>query len=210
MSLDFPKKLPLIVKEGLLVLPQSVLPLTVQVPGLKDALDAGLSHNRYVGVIQPQKNCPKNKALHKIGSLGRIRTFSELENGHYLVSIDGLCRFHIDSFLPTRKGVRWANVSYGSFLEDWNHPEEMPEDTRKNLMDTLAQYMEHKGLQGNWEDIQGTSDNILTTSLTMMCAFDGEEKQAVLEASGLKERVQLLTVFLEKANTFHDSMWRCH
>ena len=54
-------------------------------------------------------------------------------------------------------------------------------------------------LSTDWESLSEADDELLLNSLSMLCPFDPEEKQALLEAPSLTTRRETLVTLLEFA-----------
>ena len=54
-------------------------------------------------------------------------------------------------------------------------------------------------LSPNWDEIQRISNEKLITALTMVCPFQPNEKQAILEVPSLQEQSRLVQALLEHA-----------
>jgi Lon protease-like protein len=63
----------------------------------------------------------------------------------------------------------------------------------------LQAYFRQQGLSANWDAIESAPDEKLVTSLAMICPFASSEKQALLEASCLKDRAKVMMALLEIA-----------
>jgi len=64
-------------------------------------------------------------------------------------------------------------------------------------MRALRAYFRQQGISADWESIEKTGDGLLVVSLGMVCPFQPEEKQALLEAADETERARILTALLE-------------
>ena len=61
--------------------------------------DDALRSERLIGIIQPSNEAEsqqKSPPLYTTGCAGRITAFSETDDGRYLVTLLGVCRFNID------------------------------------------------------------------------------------------------------------------
>src|SRR3546814_3729604 len=92
---DLPRVLPIFPLEGVLLLPGGRLPLNIFEPRYLDMFDAALASNRLIGMIQPCEGCPDAKAtkVYETGCVGRIKAFTETDDGRYMVTLCGLIRF---------------------------------------------------------------------------------------------------------------------
>jgi Lon protease-like protein len=153
-------------------------------------------------MVQPLSICtdpaPDNTPLYPIGCAGRIVSFEETETGHLFIALRGLCRFDIKSELPLEKGYRQANVDYSAFTCDIREDEGSIPD-RARLIGAVRRFFKLKDIDVDWQAIEESSDETLITSLAMISPLAASEKQALLEATGLSERGELISSFMEMA-----------
>ena len=195
---ELPVTLPVFPLAGVLLLPNGKLPLNVFEPRYlnmtRDALGAG----RLIGMIQPRHGNEGAEVpeLYEIGCAGRITQFAETDDGRYLISLTGVCRFAITEEVASMRGYRRVVADWNRFRNDIDAPETIKLD-RAQLVDRLRRYAEAKGISGDWDSIQSTPDERLVTSLAMICPFKPSEKQAILEADSLAPRAELLQALFE-------------
>ena len=195
---DLPATFPVFPLAGALLLPRGRLPLNIfeqrYLAMTEDALGAG----RQFGMVQPDPQRPAldcGPALYRIGCLGRLTSFSETEDGRYLITLTGVCRFAIAEELGMVRGYRRVHGEFGRFLADLLPPSG-PGFVREELMAALRGYFAHRGFEANWEAIQQMSDEMLVTTLAMVCPFEPAEKQALLEAPTQADRAATLMALL--------------
>ena len=135
--------------------------------------------------------------VYETGCAGRISAFSETDDGRYLITLTGLIRFLVARELPLLSGYRRIEPDYGPFHDDLEaDPNRIDRD---RLLETLGAYFDATGIQGDWSAIEKAGDEDLVTSLAMVCPFEGSEKQALLEAMTLPDRVETMTALMEMA-----------
>ena len=61
---------------------------------------------------------PSGPGLYRIGCLGRIVSFSETDDGRYLITLSGLLRFAVAEELPMRRGYRRVRADVSAFGAD--------------------------------------------------------------------------------------------
>ena len=154
---------------------------------------------RLIGMVQPLPN-PKNPdGLHIIGCAGRVTGFSETEDGRYMITLAGVSRFRVETeeqgFAPYRK----ARVDWAGFDRDLGHSEKDAGMDRKALVDLLGRYFARTEMNTDWDSIKEANDELLINSLSMLCPFEPEEKQALLEAPNLVNRRETLVTLIEYA-----------
>ncbi|GAB4359852.1 MAG: LON peptidase substrate-binding domain-containing protein [Kiloniellaceae bacterium] len=198
---DLPKVLPIFPLEGVLLLPGGRLPLNIFEPRYLAMFDDALASHRLIGMIQPCEGCrgeaPK---VYETGCVGRITSFTETDDGRYLVTLSGLIRFDVARELPSGS-YRQVEPDYSRFEKDLE--EDCSAIDRDHLMKVLGAYFEANAIEGDWEAIEQTGDERLVTSLAMICPLGAPEKQALLESMTLTERAEALTAIMEMAT--HDS-----
>ncbi|GAC1343198.1 MAG: LON peptidase substrate-binding domain-containing protein [Acetobacteraceae bacterium] len=183
---------------GAVLLPGGRLPLNVFEPRYLRMVDDALGEGRVIGIIQPDElraSTPAGPALYRIGCLGRISSFSETEDGRYLITLSGLTRFAVSVELESRRGYRRMRGDLARFAADLE-PDEAAID-RAKLLDALRTYFGARGFDANWDAIGEMSDPALVATLAMVCPFEPPEKQALLEAKGTAERADTLLTLLQ-------------
>src|SRR5580704_18927657 len=196
-----PEILPIFPLTGVLLLPRGQLPLNIFEPRYlamtRDAMDG----KRLIGMVQPSDPPIRelNPAVYQTGCAGRITSFSETEDGRFLVTLTGVSRFRIKEELPLLSGYRRAVAEWGDFADDRN-PDEAGFD-RARLTQGLRTFFTQRQVQADWNAIDQAPAEHLVTSIAMMCPFAPNEKQALLEARDLGERARLLTALIEMTAT---------
>lgn len=197
---DLPDTIPVFPLPGALLLPRSRLPLHLFEPRYLAMLDDVLkSPARLIGMIQPFDGPHGTSKLHSIGCAGRVTAFSETEDGRYMITLSGASRFRIlkevEGFTPYRR----CDVSWEGFGRDLGPDEKDPGFDRAKLMALLERFFEERGLSTDWDSMKEADDELLINSLSMLCPFDPEDKQALLEAPSLTTRRETLFTLIEFA-----------
>ncbi|NCP61791.1 MAG: hypothetical protein GW748_01145 [Alphaproteobacteria bacterium] len=187
-----PAVIPYLSKSGQLLLPKGLLPILVKAPKDIKAVEKALMQGRYLGIIQPLKEFKDKKCLYQVGCVGRITTFSENEDGSLYLILKGIRRFLAKSSKDGLLHVDYSPYDDDRVAFDGDKPSE-----RGRLMELLKGYLNSVNMEINWNDITAASDESLATSLAMMCPFDANEKQAILESSTINERIEMITAFIE-------------
>lgn len=209
--IEFPILVPYLSKSGQLLMPKGLLPILAQTPNDINMVENALRSKRHLAIIQPQKEGKfqkgeSQKQLYQIGCVGRITTFSENDDGSLYIVVKGLSRFQAQS---VKSGL--LQVDYAPFAADNITLQIQKPITREPLMGLLKNYLERINIDVNWSDLLNASDESLTTSLAMMCPFDANEKQAILESETLKERFDMITAFIEMSEMKHAPQnWTSH
>jgi uncharacterized protein len=195
---DLPDTFPVFPLAGALLLPRGRLPLNIFEPRYLAMTEDAMACGRMFGMVQPDTQRPPLKTgpgLYRIGCLGRLSSFSETEDGRYLVTLTGLCRFAIAEELGPKRGYRRVRGAFAGFTDDLEPPA-VPGFAREDLLAALRSYFAHRGFEANWEAIGQMSDEMLVTTLAMICPFAPAEKQALLEAPTPPDREATLLALL--------------
>ena len=195
---QLPEIVPIFPLTGVLLLPRGKLPLNVFEPRYLAMTEDALSGNRMIGIIQPSD--PLSRAsvppVYPIGCAGRITSFSETDDGRYLITLTGVCRFETVRELPIVRGYRRVDVSWERFAADLEESGPALFD-RARLVEGLRTYFKIQGISANWDAVESTPDERLVTSLAMICPFEPSEKQALLECGSLSERASMMVAIIE-------------
>ena len=121
---DLPQTIPLFPLPGAIVFPRGVLPLNIFEPRYLNMIDDALAGDRIIGMIQPANADEDANALDlsDVGTAARITSFSETEDGRYLISLTGICRFRVQREVKGGSPYRQAIVAYDDYAADrtWN------------------------------------------------------------------------------------------
>jgi Lon protease-like protein len=180
-------------------LPRGKLPLNIFEPRYLAMTEDALKGDRLIGMVQPVEEgaAGDQPPVFPVGCAGRITQFAETEDGRFLITLSGVCRFRIDRELPLFCGYRRVVSDFSAFQSDFE-PESARLD-RARLLTALRVYLKLQQLSADWESIESAPDERLVTSLAMICPFSCREKQALLESTCLEERARVLTTLLEMA-----------
>ncbi|OKH87588.1 LON peptidase substrate-binding domain-containing protein [Thalassospira sp. TSL5-1] len=209
---ELPATLPVFPLSGALLLPRGHLPLNIFEPRYLNMTIDALGRNRMIGMVQPRhsdisdtlnlKEHTPQPELFKTGCVGRISAFSETDDGRFLITLTGVCRFDISSELPvTQGGYRSVECDYSRWRGDLDNAISAngPPLNRSRLQRALDAYFAHHSLRSCWDTISDTDDEMLVTAIAMGCQLDPLEKQALLECPSLYDRGDMLTALLEMA-----------
>ena len=95
-----PENIPLFPLPGALLLPNSRLPLNIFEPRYVNMVeDTIATKHRLIGMIQPariniENEQRENNKYQKVGCAGRIVSFTETNDGRYLITLEGISRFN--------------------------------------------------------------------------------------------------------------------
>jgi uncharacterized protein len=197
---DLPKTLPIFPLSGILLLPRGQLPLNVFEPRYLAMVDAVLSTDRLIGMIQPaeREEIALKPPLSAVGCAGRITAYRETDDGRYLITLTGICRFRVAEELAVVTPYRQVQADFMSFAGDLADAAES-DFPRERLLGALKAYLSQRDMKADWQSVMNAPGETLINALSMLCPFEPAEKQALLEAQNWEERVAVLTALLEMA-----------
>jgi hypothetical protein len=198
---SLPPRFPIFPLRGCLLLPGGNLPLNIFEPRYLAMVRDAMLTDRVIGMIQPRLDGDKRPVpeLFHTGCAGRISNFSETEDGRFLITLTGLCRFDVGQELEVTTAYRQIVPDYGRWRQDLQQGPP-PASLKVALLGVLRQYFVKHGIEADWPTLENAPLVALITSLAMICPFEANEKQALLEAQDL-ERQGMLLVALMRMDT---------
>src|SRR5210317_2269306 len=118
---NLPQIMPVFPLEGVVMFPNTYLPLNIFEPRYLKMIDYSMSQkNRLIGMIQPKKIRDKDEDidLYNVGCAGRIIKFEETEDSRYLITLKGVSRFNILSDTTNSDNYREAKVNWEDYKEN--------------------------------------------------------------------------------------------
>jgi uncharacterized protein len=201
---DLPADIPIFPLRGVLLLPRASLPLNIFEPRYLKMFNDVIAGHRMVGIIQTERSAgetesPEGKVsqLCKVGCVGRLTAFQEVDDGRLIVSLSGIVRFDVMSELETPGPYRKCRVAYDRFARDLVSGAGEEEVDREGLLKTLKAFLEARELKADWAAISRSPNEMLVNALAVMSPYGPEEKQALLECVDLKSRAEVLVALAE-------------
>lgn len=194
---DLPDTIPVFPLTGVLLFPRWSLPLNIFEPRYLNMIDDAMRGDRIIGMIQAQGEDRAAPALATAGCAGRITSYSETDDGRYLISLTGICRFGVSEELEVTTPYRQVRPDWQTFEADLVTPSETTLPPRANLVRALKRYTQINSLEVDWEAVENAPLETLINALCAGCPFGPLEKQALLEASGVSERAHTLIALLD-------------
>ena len=128
-----------------------------------------------------------------------MTALQETEDGRYLITLSGLSRFRVAEVQEGFNPYLRARADWASFARDLGRSEEDPGFDRDGFLTVLARFFDSAQLSSDWDSLKEADVELLVNSLSILCPFDPEEKQALLEAPTLTERRETLVTLMEFA-----------
>ena len=194
---DLPEIIPVFPLPGVLLFPRWSLPLNVFEPRYLNMVDDAMRGHRMIGMIQSQDSDRNTPELAATGCAGRITSYAETDDGRYLISLTGICRFGAGQELPVETPYRQVQPDWQTYASDLVAPPEVSLPDRPELVRALKRYTQINSLEVDWEAVENAPMETLINALCAGCPFGTLEKQALLEAPGVTERAQTLIALLD-------------
>ena len=183
----FPKTIPIFPLSGVIYFPKTNLPLNIFEQRYLDLVNDTYNKDKLMGMVQSQKNGNK---VYKVGCLGRISDLQKSEDGRILINLTGITRFNILEEVKNNKLYREFKVDYKNFEIDLNN---LTEDHGvEGLMNKAKIFFKKNGLLLNWREFERLDKLQKINTLSMISPVTNEEKQKLLEALTVKDKIETL------------------
>ena len=191
---DFPELIPVFPLEGVVMFPDTYLPLNIFEPRYLEMINKAISSkSRLIGMIQP--NNSNQDKLYDVGCAGKIIKFEETEDQRYLITLKGLSRFDLISEKTNKRNFKEAQIKWDRYSQDLE--KNNINDKFTGLKASLKKYFKIKNIRVNFEVIDKCNDYNFVDQITMICPLAFEEKQLLLETISISKRGNLLQSIIE-------------
>ncbi len=184
---SFPKQIPIFPLSGVIYFPKTNLPLNIFEQRYLDLVNDCFRKDKFMGMIQSKR---KDQEIYKIGCLGKISDLKKSEDGRILINLTGITRFEIIEEQENKKLYREFKVEYKKFSSDLTSI--LEEVSVVSLMEKIKIFFRKNGLLLNWKELEKLEKMQRINTLAMISPVTNEEKQKLLEAVSLKEKVKTL------------------
>lgn len=193
---DLPDTLPVFPLPGALVFPRWELPLNIFEPRYLNMFDDAMRGHRLIGMVQSMGGTRERPEIARVGCAGRITSYAETDDGRYLVTLTGICRFAVKQELAVTTPYRQVTPRWDAFAADLYPASEDGLPDRSELILSLRTYAATHGLQADWSAVEEAPMETLVHALSAGCPFPAPEKQALLEAVSLADRARTLIALM--------------
>ena len=194
-----PNKISIFPLSNFIFFPNTNVPLNIFEPRYIKMINDSMKSSRLIGMVQPKKNLENSlDQLYNIGCLGKITSFSETEDGRYLIILNGLSRFKIIKEIKNEKLYRECEISFNDFQDDIKiSKEEIKFSDLKLIFKDLKNLFDRRGYSINWDELKKKNLEQTINALAMASPFSLEEKQTLLETKNLNLRKEKLEEILK-------------
>jgi len=116
-----------------------------------------------------------------------------MEDGRYNLILEGQSRFKLLHELDTTTSFRQIE---GELIED-NADETLSHAQRGGFEREAREFADSQGYSVDWSSVERLDDQSLINGVSQIAPFDGASKQALLEASSLSDRCELLVQLMQ-------------
>jgi len=181
---------------GALLFPRWELPLNIFEPRYLNMIDDAMAGSRLIGMVQAMGGSKARPLLAEVGCAGRITSYSETEDGRYLITLTGIARFAIGEEMDVTRPYRQVRPEWNPYAPDLVAANETVLPSRDKLIGALKTYVEINKMQADWSAVEDAPLETLVNALCSGCPFSTIEKQALIEAPTLKARAETLITLL--------------
>tara|TARA_B100000941_G_scaffold110831_1_gene77729 strand:- start:665 stop:1282 length:618 start_codon:yes stop_codon:yes gene_type:complete len=183
----FPNTIPVFPLSGVIYFPKTNLPLNIFEQRYIDLVNDTYNKDKLMGMVQSQK---KGDGVYKVGCLGKINDLQKSRDGRILINLTGITRFNIIREVENNKLYREFNVDYKNFDLDLKSLSE--DHGIEELMSKAKVFFKKNGLLLNWKEFEKLDKVQRINTLSMISPVTNEEKQKLLEALTIKDKIQTL------------------
>ena len=184
-------KLPIFPLNGVVLFPDTNLPLNIFEKRYLEMVDFALTRDRCIGMIQTTSN----NLIYNVGCVGKINSFSETNDGRYLISLQGTNCFKVDKELEKTFNFRIVEAKLLNNLNSTNIL--LSKKQKINLLSKYEKYIAVKNINLNLEELKEIDVSQLIKFIAMISPFKNEDKQVLLEAESLLEFYDKLVSIIE-------------
>ena len=188
MMTTFPKIIPIFPLNGVIYFPKTNLPLNIFEQRYLDLVNDTFKRDKFMGMVQSQRD--RENEVYKVGCLGKISDFQKSEDGRILINLTGITRFKILEEIKNKKLYREFKVDYKNFEQDLLSPS--ADQDIENLMNKAKIFFKKNGLLLNWREFEKLDKAQKINTMSMISPITNEEKQKLLEAISIKDKVETL------------------
>lgn len=183
----FPNIIPVFPLSGVIYFPKTNLPLNIFEQRYLNLINDAYNKDKLMGMVQSKK---ENNSVYEIGCLGKISDYQKSEDGRILINLTGISRFKILKEIPNNKLYREFQVNYESFMGDVENTHNKID--AKELMEKAKTFFKKHGLLLNWKEFEKLDHTQKINTLAMIAPITNEEKQKLLEAISLENKIKTL------------------
>ena len=181
---SYPDIIPVFPLGGVIYFPRTNLPLNIFEERYLNLVNDAYARDKLMGMIQTKR---ENNEVYNVGCLGKISDYQKSADGRILINLTGIIRFKILNEQKKTKLYREFKVTYENDLN-----EEVLETNSANLMEKVKIFFKKNGILLNWKELEKLDSQQKINTLSMIAPISNEEKQKLLEALTIKDKIETL------------------
>ena len=197
---EIPEVLPILPLRGVVVYPQTGVPLTIGQPRSIRLVDDSVSGSRLVGLVaskDPEKENPGPEDLYSVGTIATVHRLFRAPDGTIRLLVQGLSRIRIGEFVSSEPYLKAKVEAYPEFEEEGLEVEALARSARSQfqriaeLIGTIPQE-----LVSSIVDLDSPLQTVyLVANFQRM---ELKDAQAILELDSLSDKLHKLVEFLTR------------
>ncbi len=184
---SLPDKISIFPLSNVIFFPYTILPLNIFEKRYLQMVDDSMKNNRLFGMVQSKSK----SEVYKVGCLGKVINFNETVDNRYIISLSGVARFKIVEELKTEKLYREFKVDYKDYVSDFDLKNDF-KPIENNLISKIKSYFDKNDFAIKFSDLGKLNSQQLIDTLCMISPFTAQEKQKLLEAIKIEDRIKIL------------------
>jgi ATP-dependent Lon protease len=197
---EIPDELPILPLRGLVVYPQTAIPLTVGQPRSMKLVDEVVGGNRLIGLFtakNPELEMPGPNDIYQIGTLAAIHRLFRAPDGTIRLLVQGLARIQIEEYIGEEPYLRAKVRALPETAEDTLEVEALT----RNVVDQFTRLADL--VPSIPSELISSALNVddplqLVYAVATYVRIDLEEAQNLLELNAVDEKLHLLMNLLGK------------
>ena len=203
-EVDIPKNLPILPVRGMVLYPQTAIPLTVGQPRSIRLVDDIMSGDRLIGLFaskDPENDNPSPDEIYNVGTLATVHRLFRAPDGTIRLLVQGLTRIQIEQYTALEPYLMAEVVA-------------IPEDTKKSFADPLELEAAIRNVTEQFTRLADLVPSIpgelissmlnteeplhLIYSIATYIRIDLQDAQNLLEIDSLQDKIMRLSGILTK------------
>ena len=181
---------------GALLFPGMHLPLHIFEPRYRAMVSDAMARDRRIGMIQPlttPATVQEAPVLYDIGCVGKIAEVEALDDGRYNLVLEGIALFRVLRELDVATPFRQIEAELLPVRAD----ETLSLGRRSSLEQESRRFADAQGYAVDWDAVGRLDDESLVNGIAQIAPFDAAAKQALLEASDIESRAELIIQLMQ-------------
>ena len=201
---DLPQRIPVFPLRRAILLPRAALPLNVFEPRYLAMLDDVMSaiararHRAARGREARSRRRASRSTLRRVGCVGRVTAYQELEDGRLVITLTGIARCHArGARSPADKPYRICTVDFDRFWATSLPAAARTTSTARAFSTALKTYLEARSCSADWSAIAKSSTRSLVNSLADRQPLRARGEAGAARGPDLKARAEMLVALAE-------------